>query len=258
MDKPLHRSTQRVLEIMELVSGSASGYTLTQLSSALSAPKSSLFPILQTLRAKHFLSYSVKEQLYKIGPAAFQVGMSFVNKTNIMGFVEREIDEIVKRCLETVHFAIIDNGNVVYLIKKDSPQAVRMISTVGLTMPAYGAAIGKALLIDKNIEELRDMYPDGLKPLTNNTITDFETLHTQLLSFRKDDISYEYEESNTAIRCVGAALRRGGEIVSALSIAAPIFRCSDADMEKYRSMLLESKQKLEHFFQDLRFDLAIQ
>jgi DNA-binding IclR family transcriptional regulator len=220
----------------------------------LDAPKSSLFPILQTLRAKGFLTYSGKDQIYKIGPAAFHVGMSFVNKTNIMGIVEREIEWIVNTSLETAHFAIINNGNVVYLMKKDSPHAVGMSSTVGFTMPAYGTAIGKALLIDKNLEQLRDIYPDGLKALTANTITDIQRLHEQLVRYREDDISYEYEESNRDIRCVGAALRKGGRVVSALSIAAPIFRCSDADIKRYRDILLESKKKLEVFFRNLRLD----
>jgi DNA-binding IclR family transcriptional regulator len=57
---------------------------------------------------------------------------------------------------------------------------------------------------------------------------------------------------------VGTALRRGGNVVSALSIAAPIFRCSDKDIETYRSILLESKKKLEVFFQDMQFDLSLQ
>jgi DNA-binding IclR family transcriptional regulator len=133
-----------------------------------------------------------------------------------------------------------------------------MMSTEGILLPAYGTGIGKALLIDKNIDQLKELYPNGLKALTGNTITDFKKLHEQLLQFRKDDISYEYEESNADIRCVGAALRRGGSVVSALSIAAPIFRCSDKDIEKYRAVLLESKKRLEVFFQDMQFGLAFQ
>jgi DNA-binding IclR family transcriptional regulator len=236
------------------LAASASGYSLAQLSAALNAPKSSLFPLLQTLRTKDFLTYSEKSQIYKIGPVAFQVGMSFVNKTNVLEFVEREIEQIVETSLETAHFAIINNGNVVYLLKRDSPRAVRMSSTVGLTMPAYGTAIGKALLIDKDLEELQKIYPNGLKPLTNSTIIDIVKLHEQLIRYREDDISYEYEESNLDIRCVGVALRKGSQVVSAISIAAPIFRCSDADIAKYRGILLDSKKKLEAFFRDLQFD----
>jgi DNA-binding IclR family transcriptional regulator len=242
------------LEILTHLADSASGCSLTQLSAILGAPKSSLFPILQTLRAKDFLTYSGKNQIYKIGPAAFHVGMSFVNRTGIMGIVAREIEWIVDTSMETAHFAIVNNGNVVYLMKKDSPHAVRMSSTVGFTMPAYGTAIGKALLLDKNLDQLREIYPDGLTALTNNTITDMQKLHEQLVRYREDDVSYEYEESNQDIRCVGVALRKGGCVVSALSIAAPVFRCSDADIARYRNVLLESKKRLEVFFRDIQLD----
>ena len=256
MEKPLHRSTSRVLEILTMLAASPEGYTMTQIAQALNAPKSSLSPILQTLRSQHFLLYNNRTQLYKIGPSTFQVGMAFVNRTNILGYVEQEMCHIVDSCRETVHFAILDSGNVVYLLKKDSPLAVRMMSVVGLTLPAYGTGIGKALLIDKSLAELQAIYADGLQPLTDNTVTDFAELHRQLVSFRKDDVSYEYEESNPDIRCVGVALRKHGEIVAALSIAAPIFRCSDEQIQAYRSLLLESKQKLEPFFRDLQFDLT--
>ena len=45
MTQGQHRATARVLDILESLSGSEEGLTLTELSQALDAPKSSLFPI---------------------------------------------------------------------------------------------------------------------------------------------------------------------------------------------------------------------
>ena len=249
-----HRSTVRVLEILQLVAQSHDGYTLSQLAEKLEAPKSSLSPIVKTLRDRHFLRYSGDSLHYKIGPAAFQVGMQFVNRTNMLQLVEREMDHIASRCLETVFFAILDGGSVVYLQKKDSPQAIRMIANVGLSLPAYGTGIGKALLIDHSLAALKAAYPGGLTPLTPDTITDFQALHKQLTEFKKDDISYECEESNKDIRCVGAALRRGGKIIAALSVAIPIFRCDEEKLKLSRELLLQSKKSLEMIFRDTDVD----
>ena len=52
MTQGQHRATARVLDILESLSGSEEGLTLTELSQALDAPKSSLFPIVH-----HFFSY---------------------------------------------------------------------------------------------------------------------------------------------------------------------------------------------------------
>ena len=48
-----HRSTQRVMEILELIafSGVEDGFSLTQVATVLKCPKSSISPILHTLAA---------------------------------------------------------------------------------------------------------------------------------------------------------------------------------------------------------------
>jgi DNA-binding IclR family transcriptional regulator len=174
--------------------------------------------------------------------------MSFINSGDSLKYIEKIMDDVVDKCLETTHFAVLDKGNVVYLLKKDSPQAIRMISSVGKTLPAYATGIGKALLIDYSIEDLHQIYPDGLVPMTDNTITDFEELYNQLVSFKKDDISYEYEESNKDVQCVAVAVRKGGRIIASVSVAIPIFRCSEEKIVEIRDILLEAKKILENYF----------
>ncbi len=243
-----HRSTARILTILELLANSEKGYTLSKLAELLDAPKGSIFPMLQTLKEFHFLKQDEQTGIYRIGPAAFQVGMSFINSGDSLKYIEKIMDDVVDKCLETTHFAVLDKGNVVYLLKKDSPQAIRMISSVGKTLPAYATGIGKALLIDYSIEDLHQIYPDGLIPMTDNTITDFEELYNQLVSFKKDDISYEYEESNKDVQCVAVAVRKGGRIIASVSVAIPIFRCSEEKIVEIRDILLEAKKILENYF----------
>lgn len=55
MTQGQHRATARVLDILESLSGSEEGLTLTELSQALDAPKSSLFPIVHTLEERRYL-----------------------------------------------------------------------------------------------------------------------------------------------------------------------------------------------------------
>lgn len=256
MNKSKHRSTSRALDILQVVAGSDKGYTLTQLANALNAPKSSLFPIVHTLQERRFLSLDMATSLYRIGPAAFQTGMAFLNRIDALKQVEREMDHIVEQCSETVHFGVLDCGNVIYLLKKDSPQAIRMTSTVGLSLPAYGTAVGKALLIDHDLKALKSLYPQGLQALTENTVTDFDELARQFREFRRDDISYENEESNLHLRCVGATLRKNGVIVAALSVAIPVFRCDAQKITFIRELLLQSKSRLEALFSEVNLDFT--
>ena len=44
-----HRSTIRVLEILSILARNRTGYSLSEISRELNAPKSSLFPIIHTM-----------------------------------------------------------------------------------------------------------------------------------------------------------------------------------------------------------------
>ena len=64
MTKDEHRSTTRVLSILSALSNTPEGLTLAELSQQLSAPKSSLFPIIHTMAAHNF-AYAMKQILLK-------------------------------------------------------------------------------------------------------------------------------------------------------------------------------------------------
>jgi len=252
-----HRSTSRVLDILELVSnGSSQGYTLTEIAAKLKAPKSSLFPIIHTLLARNYLSLDANSGRYRIGMAAFQVGSSYLDNFNIMDEIVQELQNITNVCAEASHFAILHNGNVVYLAKVDSPEPIRMISSVGRSLPAYGTGLGKALLMDHSISDLRRLYPDGLKPLTEHTVTDFDVLAEQLANARSCGFAYEEEESNLYIRCIAVPIRQNHKIVAAISVAIPTFRYDQEKAELIHHLLANAKKRIESILRSIQVDFS--
>ena len=250
-----HRSTGRVLDILDLIVSHPEGLSLSQIAAKLNAPKSSLFPIVQTMATRKYLSQNRATSTYTIGSAAFRVGMSFVNTKTAIDIIGNEMVKLVSKCQETSFMAVLENGNAVYLLKKDSSRAVTMKASIGVSLPAYATSVGKALLLDSTMEDLRRYYPNGLAALTPNTITDMETLYNQLQQFRSDDICFESEESNLDVRCVSTPIRRNGAIECAISIAAPVYRCSDEKILEYRDMLLETKRSIEGILRDYHLSL---
>ena len=77
MTQGQHRATARVLDILESLSGSEEGLTLTELSQALDAPKSSLFPIVHTLEERRYLRQDDGTGRYTMGPRALVLGAAF-------------------------------------------------------------------------------------------------------------------------------------------------------------------------------------
>ena len=90
-----HRSTQRVMEILELIafSGVEDGFSLTQVATVLKCPKSSISPILHTLAAGGYLSYDQAQMKYTIGRRLFEVGNTYLNNDDFYANQSLRVDQ---------------------------------------------------------------------------------------------------------------------------------------------------------------------
>ena len=152
-----HRSTQRALDILSLLAlcGDTKGYTLTEIATALNVPKSSVSPIIHTLEANHYLTYSSPEAKYSIGRKAFEVGSAYVKNDIFYSQAISIMQSIVDTCSETCHMGELQGMNVQYLMKVESPEPISMMSAVGKQLPANCTALGKALLCEHTLDEIK-------------------------------------------------------------------------------------------------------
>ena len=139
----------------------------------------------------------------------------------------------------------LSGGDALCLIKVDSPEAIRMFSAPGRKMPAYSTALGKALLSDKTKECIHSLYPDGLHPVTEKTIVDMGILLQQLEEVKRTGIATESEENAMMIRCFAVPIVNNGTVAAAISVAIPVFRCTDEKIETIIKLLNTVRPKIE-------------
>lgn len=255
MPQEQHRATSRILDLLEFLSGAdGAGYTLTELSQALHIPKSSLFSIVHTLEERRYVHCDKHSGQYSIGISAYVLGASCPAEQSL-AVLRRVMEEVVARCRETCQLGVLDQGNILYLEKVDSPQAIRLISRVGDRLPANATALGKALLSGLADDEVRTLYAAGLPGLTNHTITELPLLLDQLAQIRRSGIAAEREECAQQLACWAVPLRRNGRVFAALSVSAPLFRCTaDKEMLVCRS-LRDAREELEQLATSRGFSL---
>lgn len=222
----LHKPTERVIRILEHLSLTKGGFGLAELSENLNIPKGTLFPILRTLVNFKYLEFKKISKTYNLGIKLFTTGVRCISNSHQYKMIDSYLQTITDVCNETSQFGILENGNVLYLAKVDSTQSIRIRSSIGTQLPAYATAIGKALLVDHSLEELKEIYSERLNPLTKKTIQSYEELELELSMIRETGFAYEIEESNEFIRCIAKPLRSNGKVVAAVSVAIPIFRYS--------------------------------
>lgn len=250
-----HRPTARVLDILELLAATNEGYTLTEIANAINAPKSSILPIIHTLYDRHFLALSNITSKYIIGINAFMVGSACIKNMDILSLLKLEMQHIVDATSETCQLGILVNGSdVLYLIKIDSPEPLRLVSFVGKQLPAYCTSIGKALISQYSLKQLHEVYPNGLKPMTVHTITDFNVLYNELEAIRQTGIATECGESNIDSQCLAVPLKKDDHIIAAISVSTPTYRATPKKLALIKAQLLKAQPKIEGILHDLNID----
>jgi DNA-binding IclR family transcriptional regulator len=161
-----------------------------------------------------------------------------------LDFVKKELNSLVMRFDETCYFGILEGADVLYIEKSESTNPLRMLVDTGRRLPAYATGIGKALLVGKSEDELRALYPQGLRPLTERTVTDINKLSEELKAARLSGYVEEIEESTAHIRCYGAPIMKSGNVIAAISIAIPTFRFNSDKGHDIRLALTASAKRI--------------
>lgn len=118
-----------------------------------------------------------------------------------------------------VHLAVLDGSNIHYLDKVGGRSAGSVPSRVGGNNPAHSTALGKAMLAWKDPEQVDELFKNGLRPLTRQTINDSHKLYAELNRIRRrGGLAHESGESFEGIACVAAAIRSRREPVASISL----------------------------------------
>lgn len=247
MKEQNHRTTSRVLDIFELLSLSENGLTLTELSVKLDAPKSSIFPIIHTMEDRQFVKCDSATNKYKIGHKAYLTGGTFESDKPIYEYIKCQMKEVADKCNETCNLGILVGPLVTYAAICESTNPFGYRAYVGVRFPAYCSGIGKALLLYKTKEELKEMYPDGLKKYTENTITSFDELYVQLQKAKEEGFTYESEEARDEIFCIAIALCNGESSVAGISVSIPLYRATPDKINLVKESLKKVKSNTEQY-----------
>ncbi|MFI5931938.1 IclR family transcriptional regulator [Actinoplanes sp. NPDC051494] len=236
----------RALDILELFLDRPQ-LSARDVAERLDLPRTTVHELLVTLVARSYLIAVPGQPVrYRLGMPLFQLGSAFAGRLDLVREARGVTHEIAAACDEAVHVAVLDGADVVYLVKVDSTHPVRMVSGVGLRLPAHCTAVGKVLLADLDRAGLDAVLPAGDLPgMTPDSITDPDRLRDHLARVRDEGVAFDDGESDSAMRCVAAAVRdHTGSAVAAMSISAPIIRWTPGTHEQWTGLVREGAATL--------------
>ncbi|MFH9726554.1 IclR family transcriptional regulator [Streptomyces sp. NPDC017254] len=220
----------RALDILELFLTGDETLSARDVVHRLRLPRTTVHELLTTLAARTYLIAAPEQPgRYRLGVRTHQLGSRYAEQLDLAAEGRRVAREVASVCDETVHVALLEDTDVIYVAKVDSTHAVRMVSAAGHRLPAHCTAVGKMLLASLSPAELRSRI-DGreLVALTPHSITGHDALRAALAEIRERGVAVEHRESNPDVSCVAAPVHdSGGRVVAALSVSVPVIRWSE-------------------------------
>ncbi|MGW1376166.1 IclR family transcriptional regulator [Streptomyces sp. NPDC002446] len=221
----------RALDILELFLEGDGALSAPEITRKLRLPRTTVHELVTTLAARSYLVPVPGESgRYRLGVRTYQLGSRYAEQLDLAAEGQQVAREVAETCDETVHVAILEDLDVIYIAKVDSIHAVRMVSAAGRRLPAHCTAVGKMLLAALPTDELDARIEEAgeLAAMTHHSITDPDALRTALAAIRERGLATEHRESNPDVSCVAAPVRDGsGRVVAALSVSVPVIRWSE-------------------------------
>lgn len=227
--RPRRAYTIRVLE-RALAILSAFSHTRPELRLADFAPlglhKSTLYRLLEVLRAHRLVELDPATGHYRLGLRLFELGMLAVGRLELARCAQRALDALVERTGETAHLGVLDGSDAVAIARAESPQALRMPGALGRRSPAHCTAVGKVLLAHlPEIEQRALVARSPLTAMTRRTLVRPEQILRELRTVYQRGYAIDDEEIFPGVRCVGAPVRdHTGTVVAAVSASGPTTR----------------------------------
>ncbi len=226
-DQSYHvRAVQRAIDLLKAFDYTSPELSLTQLSqrTGLSLPTANR--LLATLQ-REALVESTGAGRYRLGVACLHLGSIFLAQAELRTMALPVLEKLRQETRETVHLAILDQMEVVYLEKLEGLWPIALMgSRVGGRNPAYCTALGKVLLSWVDPALVEDHFKRVPLPrFTPNTITDLAALREELQRVRANGYALDREEHESEVSCVAAPIRdHRGSVAAALSVSGPAGR----------------------------------
>jgi DNA-binding IclR family transcriptional regulator len=209
-----------ILEAFDTENGELS---LTELVRRTGVAKASVYRLARELTEWGLLERSGTR--YHLGLRLFELGQLVPRQRILRQAALPFMEDLLMATQETVHFAIREGLDVLYIEKIIGHRGLREQSRVAGRLPLHSTATGKVILAYSPAALFDDVVKEGFTALTRHTTMSVALLRKQVDRVRLEGIAVEREEVrlgylSTAVPVFGSR----GMLAGALSITGPTSR----------------------------------
>jgi DNA-binding IclR family transcriptional regulator len=213
------QSLERAFDILENLARESSGLGLSEIAEATSLPRSTAFRLLAVLQGREYVRKSGKDARYRLGPGLVELSSMYLNSLELKTESAPSMRELAAAFGTIVFLACRQDARMVYIDRYDQFASLRTYAIIGQQKPLYSTALGKALILDLDDDEIRLVFEDTTFEVTGpNTHRGVASLLADLRICRTRGWTVDDQENERGTICVAAPIRDyRGKIISAIS-----------------------------------------
>ncbi|WP_092415097.1 IclR family transcriptional regulator [Collimonas sp. OK307] len=215
----------RGLSVLQAVAGGAR--ELMEISRVVGTTRSTTHRLASCLVQERYLRFTANVG-YALGPKLIELGFQAREEISLTVVARPYLDQLAEQSGDTIHLAIRDADDVLYLDKIPGKKGLEMRSRVGHRMPIATTGVGKALMLGLQEDEWKNLYQkrntaansDTSKLLQKRSWTEFRD---QMRQYTAGGYAFDLEDNEPSIRCVAAPIYDARHmIVAAISVSSTV------------------------------------
>jgi len=239
-------AVERALNILEAAADRREGLTNSEISHKLAIPKSSASYILRALERRGYLRRDATTGRYRLGLKILSLGGDARANLDLAEVALPFMQALQERIHLTVHLAVLDQGEAVYIEKVEAPGFFKVNTWVGRRMYLHSTSVGKCLLAWLPKAEVETLLrQQGMKKRTPKTISSMPKLLTDLEQVRQQGHAIDDEENSLGARCLGAPIVDAlGNVTAALGVSGTLTQMDEANLPRIMDALKETARRV--------------
>jgi IclR family pca regulon transcriptional regulator len=169
---------------------------------------------------------------FSLRPRVLELGFAYLSSLSLTDVAQPHMESLVAEINESSSISVLDDTDVVYVVRVPTRRIMSITLAVGTRLPAYATSMGRVLLAALPAEELDERLTRmELRPLTPRTVTDAGALRTVVDGVRRDGFAMVDQELEQGLRSAAVPIHdASGAVLAALNVSVHASRASMATL----------------------------
>ncbi len=225
------QSFARGLEVIRSFSAASPEMSISEVAARTGLTRAGARRILLTLLQLGYVEQRGKN--FRLSPRILDLGFAYLSSMPFWNRAEPMMERLADQTGESCSLAVLDDTEVVYVMRVHTHKILSVNLGVGSRLPAYCTSLGRVLLAGlDDAALLQRLLRSQRLANTAHTVTDLAELQRLILATRANGWALVCEELELGLVAVSAPVQdHTGRVVAALNVSGQVGRTTPVEMQ---------------------------